>query len=504
MRSTGLLKLNLLLTTIFIAQFLNGYDFSLISSFQSMNSWRDSKLLAESSSNIGLLNAAADVTGLVTAPFASYVADRWGRKWCIRYSSIANLVGTILGCIAGVPGVNGYAVFMVSRIIIGSGLTFALMCSPIMLQELPHPKHRTILGGLFDIAFIVGGFIASWILFGCSYITSNWSWRIPYLIHIPLALTMIVLITFVPESPRWLISKGREAEARAYFVKYHANGCEDDELVKFEIDEIHEAIETERTLKQDSWTSILTNRSSLHRLGCVILIAVCQNLSGTAIISYYYTEILSLVGITDTVTVTGINAGLTTSTAAFALFGLYLTQVIDRRPQLLGTWAATLAANVGLIASTAVYEKTGSTHAGVAAVAMVWLYNGFFFVSCGSIFFTYPPEVLHYSMRSKGMMVWMVTAKLLSVFSSYTNSIAMAAIGWKWYLFYTAMLIVTGVLLYFVIVETRGYTLEEIGALFGGEPLEAATHAYKDAKEGEGEIDVDAKAAPDEEAPIRK
>lgn len=134
--------------------------------------------------------------------------------------------------------------------------------------------------------------------------------------------------------------------------------------------------------------------------------------------------VLKLVGITNTVTQTGINAGLTSFTALMALFGLYLTQHIRRRPQLFISWTGVLAANIGLTVCTAIYRETGNSAAGIAAVVFVWLYNGTFFIACGPIFFSYPAEVLHYSMRAKGMMVWAITAKMLSVFSAYTNPVA--------------------------------------------------------------------------------
>ncbi|PBK72365.1 general substrate transporter [Armillaria solidipes] len=496
----GLRQLNLLLGTIFIAQFLNGYDASLVSGFQSMKPWLKN-LGNPDSDHIGLLNAATYLAGLCTAPFAAFIADRWGRKWCIRYSSVTNLIGTAIGAAAGSGGTNGYAMFIMSRIIIGSGLAFALMCSPIMLQELPHPKHRTWMAGFFDVAFIIGNFVAAWVNFGCSHLTNNWAWRIPYLIHIGPALIMIILISFVPESPRWLIKNGREEEAKAFLAKYHANGKADDELVAFEYAEIQEALRMERETKQDTWKVILSSRSSRHRLGCVILIAICQNLSGTAIISYYYTSILKLVGITDTVTQTGINAGLTSFTFLMALFGLWLTQRVKRRPQLLGTWFAVLLANIGLTVCTAEYTKTKNKGAGIGAVVFVWLYNGAFFVSCGPIFFSYPAEVLHYSMRGKGMMVWAITAKCLSVFSAYTNPVAMRNIGYKWYTFYTAILVVTGVCIYFFIVETKGHTLEEIGQLFDGKPLETSLHPELATMEykGKGDAMVDVRGVPDEE-----
>ncbi|KAF9018242.1 general substrate transporter, partial [Hymenopellis radicata] len=424
-KNDGLFRLNLLLCCIFLTQYLNGYDANLVGGFQAMSAWKTS-LGYPDSSKIGLLNTAPYLVGLVTAPFAAWIADKWGRKWCIQYASVTNLVGTAIGCAAGAGGssTDGYAMFMVSRIIIGSGLAFSLMCSPIMLQELPHPKHRTWMAGFFDVAFICGNFTAAWL--GCSHLTNNWSWSaLSILIHIGPALVSIFVITYVPESPRWLIKKGRDNEAKAFFAKYHANGAEDDELAAFEYAEVHEAIRMETETKQDSWKVIFSSRSNRHRLGCVILIATCQNLSGTGNISYFrFPLVLKIVGITNTVTLTGLNAGSTSFSFVMAMFGLWLTQRINRRPQLLGAWLAVLLANIGLTTCLAMYTKTGNKGASIAAVAFMWLYNGAFFVACGSIFFSYPAEVLHYSMRGKGMMIWTITAKCLGVFSSYTNPVA--------------------------------------------------------------------------------
>lgn len=85
-------------------------------------------------SAIGLLNASFYIAGLLTAPLASYISDKWGRRWCIRYSATAALIGTLLGTLAGIDGAHGYALFIVSRIVFGSGISFCLMISPIMLQ----------------------------------------------------------------------------------------------------------------------------------------------------------------------------------------------------------------------------------------------------------------------------------------------------------------------------------------------------------------------------------
>ncbi len=63
---------------------------------------------------------------------------------------------------------------------------------------------------------------------------SNWGWRIPSLVQVVPSVLQITFIFFIPDSPRWLISKGRGEEAYAILVKYHAEGDVDSEFVKAE------------------------------------------------------------------------------------------------------------------------------------------------------------------------------------------------------------------------------------------------------------------------------
>ena len=305
------------------------------------------------------------------------------------YTAVANLIGTVLGCVAGEGNTSGYGLFIASRIICGSGIAFALMVSPILLQELPHPRQRTKMAGFFDCAFIMGNFMAAWVIFGTSKITTNWAWRLPYLIHLPFALFLLVAVAFVPESPRWLMTHGRMEEAKAFLLKYHANGATQDSMVDFELEEIQAQLQYEYANKGATWGVLFSTPGNRHRIACVILIACCQNLSGTAIIAYYYTGILKLVGITAAGQVTGINAGLTSFTFVIAVLALWLTQRIKRRQQLAISWTGTLCANVWLVVASALYARNHSTAAGIAAVVAVWFYskyNGPIVASSGPLY----------------------------------------------------------------------------------------------------------------------
>lgn len=84
----------------------------------------------------------------------------------------------------------------------------------------------------------------------------------------------------MPETPRFLMSVGREEEAMGFLVKYHGNGNPDDELVLFEFEEIKEAIKMEKIARGTSWKTLLSSRGNQHRLGLAALMSFMVSLSG--------------------------------------------------------------------------------------------------------------------------------------------------------------------------------------------------------------------------------
>ena len=78
--------------------------------------------------------------------------------------------------------------------------------------------------------------------YGCNYIDSNWSWRVPFLLQCFASVIVIISVWFIPESPRWLIAHGKEEEAIAILAKYHGNGDPNARLVRLEADEMREGI----------------------------------------------------------------------------------------------------------------------------------------------------------------------------------------------------------------------------------------------------------------------
>jgi hypothetical protein len=199
----------------------------------------------------------------------------------------------------------------------------------------------------------------------------------------------------MPETPRFLMSVGREEEAMGFLVKYHGNGNPDDELVLFEFEEIKEAIKMEKIARGTSWKTLLSSRGNQHRLGLAALMSFMVSLSGCesrastaqgercVLIKRYHcsqppfsittvsiglndyladsaltrprrftdTVIFTLAGITGASTQTGINAGLSMFTWFCQIAAVLLGKKVGRRPFLLGIWPLLLVCLAGVCAA---------------------------------------------------------------------------------------------------------------------------------------------------------
>lgn len=120
-------------------------------------------------------------------------------------------------------------------------------------------------------------------------------------------------------------------------------------------------------------------------------------------------------------------------------------------------------------ACSAVYAKTGSTGAGSAVLAMIFLFYGTAGAAWPGLTVSYTVEILPYHIRAKGLTLCFVFTALSGVFNQYVNPIGLEALQWKFYFVYIVVLVIECLVIYFFYVETKGPTLEEIAILFDGE-----------------------------------
>lgn len=161
----------------------------------------------------------------------------------------------------------------------------------------PSPStQRAPLTSVYNTLWSFGAFVASWVTFGSFKIPSSWAWRIPSAIQGIPSLVQVFLIPFAPESPRWLVSRGRDKEALRILAHYHADGNENDPLIQFEFAEIKNSIKAEHDQKRTEWLQLIRTRGNRRRMFVIIAIAVFSQWSGNGLVSYYLNQVFLTIG----------------------------------------------------------------------------------------------------------------------------------------------------------------------------------------------------------------
>src|ERR1700742_4790283 len=118
---------------------------------------------------------------------------------------------------------------------------------------------------------------------------------------------------------------------------------------------------------------------------------------------------------------------------------------------------------------SAQYALHQNKAAGNAVIAFIFLFYGFYDIAFTPLIVSYTVEILPYAIRAKGFNVFNFVISLSLIFNQYVNPVALAAIGWKYYIVYVVWILFEFVYCYLFVIETKNRTLEETAALFDGE-----------------------------------
>lgn len=156
----------------------------------------------------GLLTAMIEAGALIGALNQGWIADKLSRKYSIVVAVIIFIIGSILQTSA-----TDYTMLTSARFVGGVGIGMLSMVVPLYISEISPPSIRGTLLAIEELSIVTGIVIAFWTTYGTLRIPSEWSWRLPFLLQVPFGLVLGVGIIYLPFSPRWLCSKGRDDEA---------------------------------------------------------------------------------------------------------------------------------------------------------------------------------------------------------------------------------------------------------------------------------------------------
>ncbi|TKA75488.1 hypothetical protein B0A49_02019 [Cryomyces minteri] len=474
----GYLKLYCALALIALASTMNGYDGSLMGSINALPAYTNYYGLSKSgSASTGIVFAIFNVGQMVGALFV-WIADWQGRKLGIFVGCVGVCVGAVVTATS--PTLGG---FIGGRFLLAFFSSIATTAAPLILIEIAPPQYRATVSGIYNTLYYLGSILASCTVYGTFRSTALAgtlaSWRIPLWVQLICPGLVAVGVYFVPESPRWLIAKGRVEEARAFIINYHANGDPNHPIVRLQMAEMEHAIATEGMA---SWNTIFDlrdmfkSRNRRYRMMLNVAFSWFGQFSGNNVVSYYLPLLVENVGITDTGTKLILNIIYAVTGWIFATMGAFLHDRVGRRKMFLCATAG-MAVCLAITAGTAAgFVNTGSKTSSSASIAFIYIFGCVFAIGFTAMQPVYPGEVMTNDMRAKGMAIFQLTAGTAGFVNTFAAPIALANIGYWFYVFFVFWDVFEFAFIYFFFVETKGRTLEELHEVFEAEnPRKAST-----------------------------
>ncbi|KIY52993.1 hypothetical protein FISHEDRAFT_55630 [Fistulina hepatica ATCC 64428] len=459
-------------------------------------------------------NSAA--TGAIVATFVAgeaigailmvFIGDKLGRKRFMQLGCLIVTVGTVIQTAA-----QNFGMFLAGRIITGIAVGGLVATVPIYNSEISPPETRGLIAGLSGYMIGIGGFLANWVGYACGFAPyGQFQWRFPLAIQIPPGIVLFAgLLFFFPDSPRWLISVGRDDEARAAFKSVRGD------LNQSELDIDFELMKDQILFEKHHEVASFAEAWDKYKRRVIIAIAVqtLTSLSGVNVINYYQTMLYEKLGITGQ-TVLLLAAIYGSIGIVINILSLYL---VDRsgRVKLLGYGCAGLCVDLIYSAIMAHYFADSKNHIGQDfAILGIYMYTAIYYLygadlTINSTTWLYGVEVLPVSLRSRVTAIASLSHFVFNIAITEAGPSAFANIGENYYYVFVATTFVAaiGVFLYFP--ETKGKGLEAIAAAFGDKVVTAeeafeAARKEREAKKHDAEptqemIEDPVNGEPDEE-----
>ena len=393
---------------------------------------------------------------VIGALFGSIPCHKYGRKKTLFWIGVLYFVSAMGSALAVDP--NMFSVF---RFIGGLGVGCSSVAAPIYISEITPPKKRGRLVAQYQFMIVFGILVAflSNYLIGMATGEGGWRWMLG-VEAIPAAVYVALVLT-IPESPRWLIMKGKDDEAKQLLGKLYPD--EDLDVVVAEIRETFKASKTRQPFLSKRYTKPIM---------LAFLLAMFNQLSGINFVLYYAPRIFSEAGIAaDNVLGASVPIGIVN--LIFTLLGMYLIDRVGRRTLM-------IIGSIGYIAFLSAVAWAFATEAqGALVVVFVSGFIAAHAIGQGAVIWVFISEIFPNSVRDYGMslgsgthwvaaaLITMITLPVLNTFSAQTV-----------FAFFAVMMVLQLLFVLFIMPETKGVSLEDLERkLLGNSSEEAEEHS---------------------------
>ncbi|KAK5164157.1 uncharacterized protein LTR77_010248 [Saxophila tyrrhenica] len=334
------------------------------------------------------------------------------------------------------------------------------------MAELAPPSIRGGLVNFYQSWMMVGAILACSVVYGAFYnAAGKWIYLTPIVVQIIPPVLLLMAVWFIPESPRWLLSKNKKEQALKALL-YMRKGASSEEETAQELDLVAAATEQEIELHRASSYLDCFRGSNFYRTLVAVGVQCLQQAQGNSFTQAYLVIFLQQLGVNDPLLIKIAHACCSFGGTVLAF---YLTDELGRRKMLIGgafLMGATLWVTSGLAAWT-----PGGVHGAKAqtAIAMILLNAAISTGAWGSCMWTVTVEVSTQQLRERTIALATIFGFITSLLITYINPYVQnepGNLGAKVGLIYGSMSVIAIAFVYFIVPEMKGRSLEELDEMF--------------------------------------
>ncbi|KAL2289939.1 hypothetical protein FJTKL_01217 [Diaporthe vaccinii] len=462
-KQAHLRKLNFITLSMVLFSSANGYDGSIMGGLLALPRW-NTFMHHPSGAYLGWITGIYWVGNGIAFPVAAWVSNNYGRKVGIYVGYLFLVLGVVMQAAAQNEGL-----FTCSRLFVGIAASWLGNSAPLLINEIAHPKQRSVANALFMVGWYFGGTLCGWVTFACRDIPSHWCWRIPVLLQIVLPFMALPGFLLSPESPRWLISVDRVEEATDILARHHAGGDRNNPLVTYQVVEIQATITAEKEASSSaSYADMVKTKGNRHRLFISVSLGIFAQWAGNGVVSYYLPLVLNSVGVESVTDQTLISACLNVWNLLWAIAAATNVDRLGRRFLFLTSASTMLVSFIIITGLSGAFAESGSAQIGLSVIPFLFIFFAGYDIAMTPFLTAYPCEIWQFSLRSRGLTVSWCSTVVAIFINTFVNPIALEAIQWRYYIVFIVMLTLLLITVYFAYPETRGHTLEQVAVIFDG------------------------------------